>query len=137
MDQKTVAIGDLEGTFRSLREPLGAVAFGIAALVLPPGTEQVAHYHEVQDEVYFVHQGRAGVEIDGVRHELGPGEAVYVPSTTPRQLWNAGESELIVLAVGASGGYVDGDARLVDDADAARVGAMLRGDVEGIRRVEP
>ena len=132
---KAVAITDLNGTYRSLREPLGVGdAFGIAALVLPPGTEQVAHFHEEQDEVYFVQAGRAGLEVDGSRMELSAGEAACVPSTAHRQLWNAGDTELTVLAVGGSGGYVDGDARLVDPADADRVKAMMAGDVAGIQR---
>jgi mannose-6-phosphate isomerase-like protein (cupin superfamily) len=40
-------------------------AFGVNAIVLPPGTEWFNHFHHRQDELYFVHAGTAGFEVDG------------------------------------------------------------------------
>ena len=78
-----------DDVFRKIRRELGITAFGANALVLPPGTEWFNHFHEEQDELYFVHRGKVGFLVDGEEFELGPG-GCYVESTTPRQFWNAG-----------------------------------------------
>ena len=44
----------------------------------------------------------------------------HVESTTPRRVSNAGDDDLVVLVVGAKGGYVGRDGQLVDEADAER-----------------
>jgi mannose-6-phosphate isomerase-like protein (cupin superfamily) len=46
-------------TFRKVRRELGITAFGANVLVLQPGVTGRPHYHEEQDELYFVHEGRA------------------------------------------------------------------------------
>ena len=43
--------------FRKIRGPLGVTAFGANALVLPSGMSTGWHYHDRQQELYFVHQG--------------------------------------------------------------------------------
>ena len=78
-------------------------AFGVNASRLPAGPGGFLHYHDEQDELYFVHQGRATFEVDGEEFELGPGGVVYVESKTPRKLSNQTDGELIVLAVGGKG----------------------------------
>src|SRR5438105_3197433 len=85
--------------FRKVRAPLGITAFGVNAIVMPPGYEGFHHYHDVQDELYLVHRGTARVEVEGETRELGPGGLVHVESTTPRKVSNASESEDLVLLV--------------------------------------
>jgi mannose-6-phosphate isomerase-like protein (cupin superfamily) len=114
--------------FRKIRQALGVTAFGVNALVYPPGQEGFLHYHDEQDELYFVHRGRAMFEVDGDEFELGPGGVVYVESTTPRKLTNATDEELVVLAVGGKEGYVGRDGQLVDvERDLPRRQAFTRG----------
>jgi mannose-6-phosphate isomerase-like protein (cupin superfamily) len=101
--------------FRKVRRALGITAFGVNAVVYPPGYEGFEHYHERQDELYFVHSGRARVEVGGERRELGPGGLLHVQSTTPRKVSNASEDEeLVLLVVGGKDGYVERDGMLVD-----------------------
>jgi mannose-6-phosphate isomerase-like protein (cupin superfamily) len=100
--------------FRRIRRELGVTAFGVNALIYPPGQEGFLHYHDEQDELYFVHKGRASFEVDGEKFELGPGGVVYVESTTPRKINNETDEELVVLAVGGKDGYVSRDGQLVD-----------------------
>jgi mannose-6-phosphate isomerase-like protein (cupin superfamily) len=100
--------------FRRIRRELGVKAFGVNALIYPPGQEGFLHYHDEQDELYFVHRGRASFEVDGDEFELGPGGVVYVESTTPRKINNRTDEELVVLAVGGKEGYVGRDGQLVD-----------------------
>jgi mannose-6-phosphate isomerase-like protein (cupin superfamily) len=112
--------------FRKIRAALGVTAFGVNAMVMPPGFEGFLHYHDTQDELYFVHEGTARFEVDGAVRELGPGGLVHVESTTPRKVSNAGEGDLILLIVGGKGGYVERDGHLVDPADAERRAAFGR-----------
>jgi mannose-6-phosphate isomerase-like protein (cupin superfamily) len=100
--------------FRKIRRELGVTAFGVNALIYPPGQEGFLHYHDEQDELYFVHKGRASFEVDGEKFELGPGGVVYVESKTPRKINNETDEELVVLAVGGKDGYVSRDGQLVD-----------------------
>jgi len=74
--------------FRKVRQALGVTAFGVNAIVLPPGQEGFLHYHDVQDELYFVHRGRVTFEVNGETRELGPGGVCHVESTTPRRMSN-------------------------------------------------
>jgi mannose-6-phosphate isomerase-like protein (cupin superfamily) len=114
--------------FRKIRQALGVTAFGVNALVYPPGQEGFLHYHDEQDELYFVHRGRATFEVEGDKFELGPGGVVYVESTTPRKLTNATDEELVVLAVGGKEGYVGRDGQLVDvERDLPRRQAFTSG----------
>jgi len=113
-------LGDGPG-FRKVRRALGVTAFGVNAIVFPPGFEGFLHYHEQQDELYFVHSGRALFEVDGEQRELGPGGLCHVESTTPRRVSNASADEdLVVLVVGAAGGYVGRDGQMVDPVDIER-----------------
>jgi len=101
--------------FRKVRAALGVTAFGVNAIVYPPGFVGFKHWHDEQDELYFVHRGRARVEVGDEVRELGEGGLVHVESTTPRLLSNASDTEdLVLLVVGGKGGYVARDGHLVD-----------------------
>ncbi len=106
-------LGDGYG-FRKVRRALGVTAFGVNAVVMPPGYDGFLHYHDTQDELYFVHSGTARFEVDGVVRELGPGGLVHVDSTTPRKFSNVGDDDLVVLVIGGKDGYVERDGHLVD-----------------------
>jgi mannose-6-phosphate isomerase-like protein (cupin superfamily) len=118
-------MGDGPG-FRKVRQELGVTAFGVNAIVYPPRFEGFLHYHERQDELYFVHRGRARFEVEGDEFELGPGGVVHVESATPRRVSNAGDDELVLLVVGGKDGYVGRDGQMVHAADIARRQAFGR-----------
>jgi mannose-6-phosphate isomerase-like protein (cupin superfamily) len=103
--------------FRKIRGALGVTAFGVNAIVMPPGAEGIHHFHDTQDELYFVHQGTARFEVDGEVRELGPGGLCHVESTTPRKFANAGDDDLVVVIIGGKGGYVERDGQLVNPDD--------------------
>jgi mannose-6-phosphate isomerase-like protein (cupin superfamily) len=101
--------------FRKVRVPLGVTAFGVNAIVYAPGFEGFLHYHDSQDELYFVHRGRARFDVADETREVGEGGVVHVEAATPRRVSNASETEeLVLLVVGGKGGYVERDGHLVD-----------------------
>ena len=125
-----------DGVFRKVRQALGVSAFGVNGLVLKPGQAWFEHFHDRQDELYFVHRGRAGFEVEGDTFELEPGGLCHVDSTTPRRVWNAGEDELVLLIVGGEGGYVGRDGHMVVAADEERRRAVSAGDMSAIPRAD-
>jgi mannose-6-phosphate isomerase-like protein (cupin superfamily) len=101
--------------FRKVRAPLGVTAFGVNGVVYAPGFEGFLHYHDKQDELYFVHRGRARFEVGDETREVGEGGLVHVEAATPRRVSNASETEeLVLLVVGGKDGYVERDGHLVD-----------------------
>jgi quercetin dioxygenase-like cupin family protein len=114
-------LGDGPG-FKKVRAALGVTAFGVNGIVFPPGYEGFLHYHDTQDELYFVHRGRARVEVGGEVRELGEGGLLHAEAGTQRRVSNASEAEeLVLLVVGGKDGYVGRDGHLVDpERDLAR-----------------
>ena len=100
--------------FRKVRRALGITAFGVNGIVMAPHFEGFLHYHELQDELYFVHAGTARVEVDGEERLLGPGSLFHCTSSTPRRVSNGGDDDLVLLVIGAKDGYVERDGQLVD-----------------------
>jgi mannose-6-phosphate isomerase-like protein (cupin superfamily) len=119
-------LGDGYG-FRKIRGPLGVTAFGVNALVYPPGAEGVNHFHETQDELYFVHRGTARFEFEDGERTVEAGGVVHVESTTHRKVSNAGDDELVLFVVGGKGGYVERDGQTVTAEDLERRKAMSQG----------
>jgi len=114
------AVGNLEALgegygFRKIRKGLGVTAFGANAIVLPPGFETGGHYHDEQEELYFVHRGRIAMTFgDGTTHELGVGGVARVDAPTVRSIKNVGEGDAVYVIVGGKDGYVGRDGRLPD-----------------------
>jgi len=109
--------------FRKIRKELGVTAFGANAIVLPPGYETGHHYHERQEELYFLHSGRIAIEFgDGTNHELEPGGLAWVDAPTVRGIRNLSDSEeAVYLIVGGKDGYVGRDGKL-PEGEVSRFG---------------
>jgi mannose-6-phosphate isomerase-like protein (cupin superfamily) len=117
-------MGDGYG-FRKIRRELGVTAFGINALVLPPDYQTGVHYHDEQEETYFVHRGQVEFLFgDGTRHLLGPGGIVRVDAQVHRGLRNAGQSEAIVIVAGGKDGYVGRDGQVGEIGQVGDVGQV-------------
>ncbi len=105
-------LGDGPG-FRKIRTGLGVTAFGVNAVVLPAGIESGRHFHDEQEELYFVHRGELEfVFNDGEHHTLGPGGLARVDASTVRQIRNTGDADAIYVCVGGRDGYVGRDGRV-------------------------
>ena len=106
-------LGDGAG-FRKIRQALGVTAFGVNALVYPAGYDGFDHYHDTQDELYFVHRGTATFTVDVDERVVEAGGLVHVESTTHRQISNRTDDDLVILVVGGKDGYVERDGHLVN-----------------------
>ncbi len=105
-------IGDGPG-FRKVRKALGVTAFGVNAIVLPPGFETGFHYHDEQEELYFLHQGQIEMEFgDGSVLRLAPGGLARVDAATVRKIRNDGDVDAVYLCAGGKDGYIGRDGRV-------------------------
>jgi quercetin dioxygenase-like cupin family protein len=108
--------------FRKIRTGLGVTAFGVNAVVMPPGIESGKHYHDEQEELYFVHRGELEIVFgDGSSHRLGAGGLARVAPQTVRQLRNVGSDDVVYVCVGGKDGYVGRDGHVPEDDTGGRV----------------
>jgi quercetin dioxygenase-like cupin family protein len=100
--------------FRKIRKGLGVTAFGVNAIVLPPAYATGSHYHDEQEELYFLHSGHVAIEFgDGSSHELEAGGLAWVAASTVRKLKNLSDTEeAVYVVVGGKDGYVGRDGKL-------------------------
>jgi quercetin dioxygenase-like cupin family protein len=105
-------LGEAPG-FRKIRKGLGVTAFGVNAIVMPPGIDSGFHYHDTQEELYFVHRGTIEMEFgDGSVHTLGEGGMARVDAATPRKVRNVGDVDAVYVCAGGKDGYVGRDGRV-------------------------
>jgi uncharacterized cupin superfamily protein len=96
--------------FRKVRSELGVEAFGVNAIVLPSGIQTGTHWHDEQDELYFVHAGTIEMDFgDGEWHALGAGAFAHVAAATHRRIRNTSGADATYVIVGAKDGYVGRD----------------------------
>ncbi|MBB6672815.1 cupin domain-containing protein [Cohnella nanjingensis] len=66
---------------------------------MPPGTEEVRHYHQQAAQFFFVLSGQASIELNGERHELHAHEGLEVPPRTPHQVFNRTHAAIEFLVI--------------------------------------
>jgi len=102
--------------FRKVRKELGVEAFGVNAIVMPPGIETGFHWHDEQDELYFVHRGTVEMTFgDGSSTTLEAGAFAHVRAAAKRKVKNVGDDDAVYVIVGAKDGYVGRDGRAAED----------------------
>jgi mannose-6-phosphate isomerase-like protein (cupin superfamily) len=113
-------LGDGPG-FRKVRQELEVAELGVNAIVMPPGIESGFHFHDTQEELYFVHSGELEIEFgDGTVHKLGPGGFARVDAPTHRKTRNVGTVDAVYVVVGAKDGYVGRDGRKPEGEETVR-----------------
>lgn len=71
----------------------------IAMARVPRRTTTRLHSLRGVHERYVIHAGRGRVEIDGVEHELGPGDLVEIPPGAPQRIANIGREDLVFFCI--------------------------------------
>jgi len=69
----------------------------LAEAQLEPGQATERHYHGETEEIYFVLEGEAEMEVDGERSAIRSGDAVPIAPGAWHQIRNAGEGPLRIL----------------------------------------
>ena len=105
------ALGDGPG-FRKVRRELDVKEFGVNVIVIPPGHDTGFHFHDEQEELYFLHSGEIEIKFgDGSAHRLSAGGTARVDAPVHRSVQNVGDGEAVYLVVGGKDGYVGRDGR--------------------------
>jgi quercetin dioxygenase-like cupin family protein len=97
----------------------GATQLTVMEVTLEPGFGHDFHKHPAQEEVIYVRAGRIEQWLEERKHELGPGDAVFIPPDMVHASFTAGdETAQLVVTLGpcvGEGGYelvdVSGDER--------------------------
>ncbi len=115
------ALGEGYG-FRKVRQAVGVTEFGANLLTIPPGYETGGHFHERQQELYFVHKGTIEMDFgDGSTHRIEEGGAARVDAATIRSVRNASDSDdAQYLVIGGEGGYVGRDGKVPEGEENPR-----------------
>jgi mannose-6-phosphate isomerase-like protein (cupin superfamily) len=82
---------------------------------VPPGGREVRHRHVHSRQFFYVLDGIAVLEIDGVRHTLGAGQGIHIPPGASHQFRNESEADVHFLVVSAPKAHGDRE-NLGDDA---------------------
>jgi quercetin dioxygenase-like cupin family protein len=88
--------------FQPLRRELGVSTFGLNLIRLRPGERGRIHRHERQEEVYLVYEGALTLGVEGEERVLERGELARVAPGERRQLTNAGDQLLLLVALGGA-----------------------------------
>ncbi len=79
-DQEPFTTAD-GSTIRSILDATNAPVQNqsLAEASLPAGGQTDRHYHKLSEEIYFMLEGEAVMEIDGVERMVGPNDAILIP----------------------------------------------------------
>lgn len=76
---------------------------GVNRTVCPPGRATVPfHYHQLEDEVFYILSGRGIFRYGDKLQQVGPGDCISCPAgtKTAHQLANPFDEDLVYLAIG-------------------------------------
>jgi mannose-6-phosphate isomerase-like protein (cupin superfamily) len=113
------AVPDRPCELRRLSEPAGLSEFAVNWFRADPG-EQIPlayHYHEEQEEAFYVLSGTLAVETPEETYEVSEGGLFAADPQSPHRAYNPAEADeaVVVLAMGSPA--VSGDAREYDPED--------------------
>lgn len=113
VDREDPSVEVMMGRFRKIRRALGATAFGLNEVALPPGAEGMEHDEADfdEEEVYVGLEGEGTFTIDGEDVPFRAGQYLRVDPAS-RRLVRAGDAGLRFLAIGARQGGHSGRSSL-------------------------
>ena len=74
---------------------------------MPPGTAEQRHRHAPARQFFYVLEGGAALELEGVTHSLQRGEGLHVPPGAAHQMRNDGTTDLRFIVVSAPQSHGD------------------------------
>ena len=73
--------------------------------VNPPGDGPPPHYHSIEDETFYVLEGRAAFLVDGDWREVGPGGSAFMPRGSIHTFKNVGDQPLRMFIMTVPSGF--------------------------------
>jgi mannose-6-phosphate isomerase-like protein (cupin superfamily) len=73
----------------------------------PPGSAEVRHRHARSRQFFFVLEGEATLEVDGVARAIRAGEGIEVPPGTAHQFRNESARDVVFLVISAPKSHGD------------------------------
>lgn len=67
----------------------------LAEASLPAGGKTDRHYHKLSEEIYFMLEGEALMEIDGEKQQVAPGDAILIPAAAWHQITAATDTRFL------------------------------------------
>ncbi|MDP6037804.1 MAG: cupin domain-containing protein [Candidatus Latescibacteria bacterium] len=71
----------------------------LVRVAMPPGKAHKFHRHPHMEEIIYVISGKAEQWVDRASQILGPGDAAHIPMDMVHGTYNAGEEDLVFLAI--------------------------------------
>ena len=80
---------------------------------MPPGTSELLHFHHKAQQLFYILQGEAIMEIDGEFLDLKPSQSIHVAPGNPHRIRNSGAKTLRFLVISEPESH--GDKEIVSD----------------------
>lgn len=71
----------------------------LVRVTMPPKQAHKFHRHPAMEEIIYVISGTAEQWVDHDKKILGPGEAAHIPTNVVHGTYNAGDTDLVFLAI--------------------------------------
>lgn len=66
---------------------------------MPPGTQEVRHFHQKARQFFYIIAGTATLELNGQTESLKPGQGLEIAPEAPHQIMNTGPNDLEFLVI--------------------------------------
>ena len=86
---------------------LNTASLSVIKEKVPKGGVEEMHYHMYAQQLFYVLQGVATIQLREETYRVPQGEAVHVPPNTPHRLENAGEEDLVFLVISQPHSHTD------------------------------
>ena len=86
---------------------LNTASLSVIKEKVPKGGVEEMHCHRKAQQLFYVLQGVATIQLGEETYRVHRGEAMHVPPGTPHRLVNAGEEELIFLVISQPHSHTD------------------------------
>jgi len=91
--------------------------FSVIRERVPPGVAETRHRHQFARQFFYILDGAAVLEVDGVRHALAVGQGLHIPPGSAHQFRNDSDRDVHFLVVSVPKSH--GDRENLADIGAA------------------
>lgn len=74
-------------------------ALSVIQEVMPPGTQETKHKHALSQQFFYILQGQATFDIEGIEHTIDTNEGLHIKANIPHQIKNKTDEDLEFLVI--------------------------------------